>query len=91
MNLEAGASVGQVIIAFATLLASGGIAWGALLQRVKTLEKQVEGLPGVSERLRVVETRLEGVQEDVADIKSDVKDVLAEIRSFRPATRPRSG
>jgi hypothetical protein len=91
MNLEAGASVGQVIIAFATLLVSGGIAWGGLMQRVKALEKQVEGLPGISERLRVVETKVESIQEDVTDIKSGVRDVLTEIRSFgdRPSSRRR--
>lgn len=89
MNLEAGASVGQVIIAFATLLVSGGIAWGGLMQRVKTLEKQVEGLPGISERLRVVETEVKNVGADVTEIKDDVKEALKEIRSFGSRAPPR--
>jgi hypothetical protein len=42
MNLSSGVSLGQLLIAFSVLLVSGGVAWGGLLQRVKTLERDVD-------------------------------------------------
>lgn len=88
VNLESGATLGQLLIAATVMLVSSGIAWGNLLTRVRTLEKQIDGLP---HRLTRVETVVEGIQSDVTEIKGDVKDALTELRSFRPEapTRPR--
>lgn len=57
MNLSSGVSLGQLIVAFAVLLTSGGIAWGGLMQRVKTLEREVEALAGFADRLTRIEER----------------------------------
>lgn len=88
MNLETGATLGQLFMAVATTLSVCGIAWGSLLQRVRTLEKQVEGLP---DRMMRVETVLEGVQDDVTEIKTDVREVLHEVRSFASEPKGRRG
>lgn len=55
MNLEAGVNLGTLIVTLAGVLITGGVAWGALLQRVKTLEKEVEALSGFAERLARIE------------------------------------
>jgi DNA-binding FrmR family transcriptional regulator len=77
-------------LAIGTTLTVSGIAWGSLLQRVKTLEGHVSGLPEIDKRLTRVETVVEGIQDDVSDIKADVKTVLSEIRSFAPEPRRRT-
>lgn len=89
MNLEAGVNVGQLLLAIAVMLVTSGIAWGGLLTRVRQMEKQLEGFPGVSERLRVVETKVEDIQGDVSEIKGDVKGVLQELRTFNSDPRRR--
>lgn len=68
MNLEAGVSLGQLLLALGVVIATGGMAWGALLQRVKTLEKEVETLSGFSERLARIETGQAYIQAEVGKI-----------------------
>jgi uncharacterized protein (DUF433 family) len=90
LNLETTITAWQLILAIGTTLTVSGIAWGSLLQRVKTLEGHVSGLPEIDKRLTRVETVVEGIQDDVSDIKADVKTVLSEIRSFAPEPRRRT-
>lgn len=89
MNLETGATLGQLVLAIVTTMLAGGIAWGSLLQRVRALEKQVEGLPEVSNRLTRVETIVDGIQGDVVEIKADMKTALQELRTFGLGREPR--
>lgn len=58
MNLSSGISLGQLTLAFGVLLASGGIAWGGLIQRVKTLEREIEALARFADRLTRIEGRM---------------------------------
>ena len=58
MNLESGVSLGQLLLALFVLIGTGGIAWGALMQRVKTLEKEVEALSGFATTLAVMQTEI---------------------------------
>ena len=55
MNLDSGVSLGQLLLALGVMLTTGGIAWGALIQRVNTLEKEVETLSGFDKRLITIE------------------------------------
>lgn len=55
MDLSAGVSLGQMLLALGGALVTGGVAWGALLQRVKTLEHELEGMSGLAERLTRIE------------------------------------
>lgn len=57
MTLSSGVSVGQLLLAFAVLLTSTGVAWGGLMQRVKTLEREIEALAGFADRLTRIEER----------------------------------
>lgn len=70
MNLSSGVSLGQLLLAFAVMLVTGGIAWGALLQRVKTLEREVVALSGVATTLARMDERLSNLVADVKDIKA---------------------
>lgn len=69
MNLSSGVSLGQLILAFGVMLVTGGVAWGALMQRVKTLEHEVEALSGFSATLARIDERLSNLVDDVKDIK----------------------
>lgn len=68
MNLESGVSLGQMLFGIGVMLVTGGIAWGALLQRVKTLEKEVEALSGFSTTLAVMQT-------EIGHIKSGIEQI----------------
>ncbi|MDO8912288.1 MAG: hypothetical protein Q8N10_03260 [Phenylobacterium sp.] len=68
MTLESGVSIGQLLLAILVLLASGGTAWGALLQRVKTLEKEVEALSGFAVKLATMEA-------DIGHIKTGITQI----------------
>lgn len=57
MDLNSGVSLGTLIVTLSGVLITGGIAWGSLLQRVKTLEKEVATLSGFAERLTRIEER----------------------------------
>ncbi len=87
VNLETTITAWQLILACGTTLVVSGIAWGSLLQRVRTLEGHVAGVPEIDKRLTRVETVVEGIQDDVTEIKTDVREVLHEVRSF--ASEPR--
>ena len=70
MNLESGVSLGQLLLALFVLLAGGGTAWGALLQRVKTLEKEVEALSGFAVTLATMQAEIGHIKEGIATITS---------------------
>lgn len=68
MNLSAGVSLGQLLLAFGAIVLSGGVAWGGVLQRIKTLEKEVEALSGFAERLTRIEERTGYVASEIGKI-----------------------
>lgn len=57
MDLNSGVSLGQLVFSILTVVAVGGIAWGGLLQRVKTLEREVLALSNFGERLATIEAQ----------------------------------
>lgn len=65
MNLEAGVSLGQLLLAVGVLLASGGLTLGGLMQRVKTLEKEVESLSGFAVTLAKMQTEISHIQQGI--------------------------
>lgn len=69
MNLESGVSLGQLILALAVMLATWGATWGALLQRVKTLEKEVAALSDFATMLARIDERTQHTAADVKEIK----------------------
>lgn len=90
MNLEAGVSLGTLLVTILGLVAAGGMAWGGLMQRVRTLEKEIEALSGFGERL----TRIEERTKQAADIldRLDRSWLLAEPPSYvavNPTARTR--
>lgn len=70
MDLASGVSLGQMILAIGVMLVTGGIAWGALLQRVKTLEKEVEALSGFGTTLAVMQTEISHIKSGIEQITS---------------------
>jgi hypothetical protein len=68
MNLSSGVSLGQLLLALGVLLLSGGVAWGGILQRVKTLEKEVEALSGFAEGLARIDERTVRMATDITTI-----------------------
>lgn len=68
MNLSSGVSIGQLLLALSILLLSGGVAWGSLAQRVKTLEREVEALSGFAERLTRIEERADFIKSELGKL-----------------------
>lgn len=68
MNLSAGVSLGQLLLALGAILLSGGVAWGGMLQRIKTLEKEVEALSGFAEGLARIDERTTRMANDIGTI-----------------------
>jgi dipeptide/tripeptide permease len=68
VNLESGVSLGTLLLTLGGVLVTGGIAWGALLQRVKTLEREVEALSGFAVSMAKVES-------EVGHIKSAIEQI----------------
>lgn len=69
MNLSSGVSLGQLILAFGSMLVVSGVAWGSLMQRVKTLEREVTALSGFAATLARIDERILNIKEDVQEIK----------------------
>lgn len=69
MNLSSGVSLGQLIFSLITLVGVGGIAWGGLYQRVKTLEREVAAFKSFAELLTRIDERTKNIKEDVVAIK----------------------
>jgi hypothetical protein len=70
MNLSAGVSLGQLVLAFATALAASSVAWGGLLQRVKTLETQIKAMSGFAEGIGRIDERTLRMEQDIAGISA---------------------
>jgi hypothetical protein len=68
VNLDSGVSLGQLLLAIAVLLATGGVTWGGMIQRVKTLEREVEALSGFAVTLATM-------QAEITHIKSGIEAI----------------
>lgn len=68
MNLEAGVSLGQLLLAIGVVVCAGGVTWGGLMQRVKTLEKEVAELSGFAVTLATM-------QAEISHIKSGIEQL----------------
>lgn len=68
MDLSTGVSLGQMLLALGTMLVAGATAWGGLLQRVKTLEREVAALAGFAERLTRIEEKTTNIKESLDQI-----------------------
>lgn len=68
LNLESGASLGQVLLAFSVMLVTSGITWGSLFQRVKTLEAEVNQLSDVKTELAVIKSEMSHIKSGVEAI-----------------------
>lgn len=87
MNLASGVSLGQLILALGVVLATSGVAWGGLLQRVKTLESQIQAMSGFAEAIGRIDERTLQVGKDIAAIKDP--SLLADPPAWAPAPRSR--
>lgn len=70
MNLESGVSLGTLLLTLFGVILTGGIAWGALLQRVKTLEKEVATLSGFAVTLGQMQTEIGHIKKGIDDLTS---------------------
>lgn len=70
MSLDSGASLGQLLLAFVAVLLGGGVTWGGLIQRVKTLEREVEALSGVAVTLATMKAELAHIKTGIEAITS---------------------
>lgn len=86
MDLDAGVSLGQLMLSIGVLLVTGGIAWGGLLQRMKTLEREVEALSGFAVTLARIDERIMALVEDVGEIKRSW--ILSDPPRYSEITRP---
>jgi len=86
MNLQTGVSLGQLLLAFGTMLVVSGVAWGSLLQRVKTLEREVKALAGFADLLTRIDERTLNTAEDVRDLKRSW--VLSDALRYSDPSRP---
>lgn len=68
MDLEAGVSLGQLLLALGVLMITGGITFGGLMQRVKTLEKEVASLSGFAVAIGKLETDIGHVKKGIEQI-----------------------
>jgi Tfp pilus assembly protein PilN len=91
MNLDSGVSLGQLILAISVMLATGGVAWGGLMQRVKTLEKEVEALSGFAATLARLDERTHNMAQDISEIKGSwvLSDPPRYTEVSRPLDKPR--
>lgn len=68
MNLESGVSLGQLIVALTVILLGGAVTWGGLLQRVKSLEREVTELSGLTERLTRIEEKTSYIGAEISKL-----------------------
>ena len=87
MNLASGVSLGQLILALGVVLATSGVAWGGLLQRVKTLESQIRAMSGFAEAIGRIDERTLQMGKDIAAIKGS--SLFAAPPAWAPAPRSR--
>jgi hypothetical protein len=68
MNLETGVNLGTLLLSLFVVVATALVGWGSLLQRVKTLEKEVESLSGFAVTLATM-------QAEISHIKSGIEQI----------------
>jgi hypothetical protein len=68
MSLDAGVSLGQLLLALGVMFVTSGVAWGSLFQRVKTLEAEVSQLADVKTELAVFKSELSHIKAGVDSI-----------------------
>lgn len=65
---------------------AGLLVWGGVThQRIKTLEREVDGMSGMDSRLARVEARLDGLYEQFKELNASIRWM----RSPEPPPRPR--
>ena len=69
MSLSSGVSLGQLILALSVVLVTSGVAWGGLLQRVRTLETQLKAMSGFAEAIGRIDERTLQMGKDLSAIK----------------------
>ena len=72
LDLETGVSLGTLLLAFAVMLVTGGVAWGSLLQRVQVVEREIAKLAGFGDRLTTMEADIKHVKSDIGEMKAAV-------------------
>jgi hypothetical protein len=65
MDLSAGVSLGQLLLAFGVILVSGGAAFGTQREQIKTLQKEIAALSMFGQRLSVIETKTDNIEKGV--------------------------
>jgi hypothetical protein len=68
VDLSSGVSVGQLLLSMSLILVTGGIAWGSITQRVKSLEREVETLAGLTERLTRIEEQTGFIRQEIGKL-----------------------
>lgn len=75
-----------MLLAFGSMLVVSGVAWGSLLQRVRTLEREVAALSGFAELLARIDERTLNIAKSVDDIKGSW--VLTDPPRYSNISRP---
>lgn len=84
--MSTGVSLGQMLLALGTMLVAGATAWGGLMQRVKTLEREVAALAGFAERLTRIEEKTTNIKESLDQITGSW--LFREPPSYGEVSRP---
>lgn len=89
MDLEAGVNLGQLLLSLFVILFAGGITWGGLLQRVKTLEKEVGELSGFAVTLATMQSEIGHIKTGIEQITGSwlFKEPPGYTDLSRPSTR----
>ena len=86
MNLSSGVSLGQLVLALGVGLTTSGVAWGSLLQRVKTLEAQIKAMSGFAEAIGRIDERTLQMGQDITAMKGS--GLFAEPADYVALARP---
>lgn len=88
MNLESGVSLGELLLSLAAVLVSGGVAWGGVVQRIKTLELEVSAMKDLDVRVARIETKLDGLVEQLRDLAASVRWMRDPAPPYQPGPLP---
>jgi len=64
-----------------------GVAWGALHQRVRSLEGEMAGLKDLDSRMARVETRIDGLYEQMKELNASIRWMRPPAETYRPPGR----
>lgn len=92
MDLSSGVNLGQMLLAAIVILITGGIAWGSITQRVHALEREVETLSGLSERLARIEEKTGYIGQEIGKLTGSwlFREPPAYDEITRPGPKPRA-